>query len=466
MRAAIYTRISLDQRKGTEQEGLGVQRQLDECLKLADHLGWEVVAQFQDNDTSAYAKRKKRPGYEALLDAMKNGEVQAVLCWHTDRLYRRVGDLERLIDIADNQHVEIRTVQGGDLDLSNSTGKMVARILASVANAESEHKGERHKASNVQKAARGDWQTGARPFGYTLKTGEPLEPEATAFRQAVADVLAGKSIQGIARQWNEEGLTTSGGKQWTGPNVRGILVKPRYAGLKVLRGQVVGPGTWTPLIDEDTHRHLVAVLTAPGRATSTSFERKFLGAGLYLCGRCNDGTTMKTGGRGSGRGYQRGYICRAQAHLGRIGQPLDDYVTATVLERLTQPDAATLIAGVGADLSGLAAQREALQAKLDLDAALYADDKMTTAQFVAVNEVTRAKLAEVDEKLATGVGKTSPAAALVAAGPEKVWSVWQSMTVTQRAAVVDEVAVVTVLPSPRGLRGFDHRYVTVQFRCC
>ncbi|WP_313861316.1 recombinase family protein, partial [Mycobacterium sp.] len=66
MRAAIYTRISLDQ----AGQGLGVARQLEDCRALADKLGWSVVKCFDDNDISAFSG-KRRPGFEAMLDAME-----------------------------------------------------------------------------------------------------------------------------------------------------------------------------------------------------------------------------------------------------------------------------------------------------------------------------------------------------------------------------------------------------------
>src|SRR6478672_284058 len=180
-RAAIYTRISEDQ----TGERLGVTRQLDDCVALAGRVDWDVVNHFDDNDISAF-NGKTRPGFEALLDAMKTGRVDALICWHTDRLYRSMKDLERLIEIADAARIQIRTVNGGDLDLSNSSGRMLARILGSVARQESEHKGERQRAANVQRAATGRWQTANRPFGYTVipairglrpQASEPLEPE-------------------------------------------------------------------------------------------------------------------------------------------------------------------------------------------------------------------------------------------------------------------------------------------------
>ena len=75
--AAIYTRISQD---STGQQ-LGVTRQLEDCRALADQLGWRVVARYDDNDISAYSG-KRRPGFEAMLTAMKVGEFGAVICWH------------------------------------------------------------------------------------------------------------------------------------------------------------------------------------------------------------------------------------------------------------------------------------------------------------------------------------------------------------------------------------------------
>ncbi|HYO01934.1 MAG TPA: hypothetical protein VET27_08615 [Mycobacterium sp.] len=39
--------------------------------------------------------------------------------------------------------------------------------------------------------------------------GVPLEPEATAFRTAVADVLKGNGINQVAREWNAAELRTT-----------------------------------------------------------------------------------------------------------------------------------------------------------------------------------------------------------------------------------------------------------------
>jgi Resolvase, N terminal domain len=105
MRAAVYTRISQD----ATGRRAGVTRQLEDCEALADRLGWEVTHRYGDNDLSAYSG-STRPGFEAMLKAMADSEFGAVICWHPDRLFRSMKDLQRLIDIANGHRVQLRTV--------------------------------------------------------------------------------------------------------------------------------------------------------------------------------------------------------------------------------------------------------------------------------------------------------------------------------------------------------------------
>jgi hypothetical protein len=46
---------------------------------------------------------------------MNRSEFGGLICWHPDRLYRSMRDLELLIEVADAGGVQIRTVNGGDL---------------------------------------------------------------------------------------------------------------------------------------------------------------------------------------------------------------------------------------------------------------------------------------------------------------------------------------------------------------
>ncbi|WNV75920.1 recombinase family protein [Geodermatophilus sp. DSM 44513] len=54
--AAVYARISSD----TEGRALGVARQVEDCRRLAEQLGWPVAQEYMDNDVSAYSSKARR----------------------------------------------------------------------------------------------------------------------------------------------------------------------------------------------------------------------------------------------------------------------------------------------------------------------------------------------------------------------------------------------------------------------
>ena len=364
---AIYTRISMD-RTG---EQLGSQRQYDACLELANRLGWNIIKHFDDDDISAYSG-KRRPGFEALLDAMADGAVDAFIVWHTDRLYRSMKDLERLIEIAEANRVQIRTVQSGELDLSTSAGRMIARILGSVARQESEHKGERHKAANAQARESGKWRNGgAAVFGYDSK-GQVVEHEGVLIRAAAKDLLAGRSLRSLAKEWTRNGILTRRGGPWSVPGFRHMIGNPRYAALmthqpKGQERKVIGKGLWPAIIDEDTHLAIRALLDDPTRLNHHSFERVYMGSGVYVCGECG-GKLRPVSSKPSSPGSEKrqvSYGCPACFHVSVKVETLDGYIETVILKRLADSDTGRYIDDTKDDVAELARRRDGLQERLN-----------------------------------------------------------------------------------------------------
>src|SRR5438045_3963540 len=115
MRAGIYLRISRD-REGRE---VGIDRQREDCSALADRLGWSVGGEYVDNDTSA-STGKRRSNWEALLADLESGKVNAVVAYSASRMYRRVAELGRLIDLWRSHGIEIATVVSGEFNLGTA----------------------------------------------------------------------------------------------------------------------------------------------------------------------------------------------------------------------------------------------------------------------------------------------------------------------------------------------------------
>jgi hypothetical protein len=256
---------------------------------------------------------------------------------------------------------------------------------------------------------------------------------------------------------------------WSSTRIRRILLNPRYAGIKTHLGKPVEkevdgkrvpvPGDWTPLIDEETYRRVEAELRDPSRQKVTSFERKYVGSGVYVCGRC--GATMRVSFPGRNQG--RKYTCSAGSCVMRSADPLDDYVENAVLERLSRPNAKLLIAKPGTDDVGtLQDERAGWVAKLDRLVDLLEDETLDGPKARQRAARYKEEIAAIDAKLAAAV-RTSPTAALLATGKE-LRERWEKLSPSIRSQIIDEIAVVTVRPGRRGERGFNSDYITVEWK--
>lgn len=455
-RAAIYTRLSQD-RNGA---AVVVARQERACRELAERLGWEVAEVYEDNDKSAYGRRP-RPRYLQMLEDVKASKVTALLSYHSDRLYRHPSDLEELVRLADVHGLQIATAQSGDLDLSTSAGRMVARILGSTARGEVERMAERIKAGKVDAASRGAWQGGQRVYGYELVplvervAGESalrvVPEEADLVREASSRVIAGESLRSIARDLNVRGRTTTRGRPWSGSALRKVLLRPTTAGLRASGGEALGKGQWDPLLPEEEWRGLRAILTDPGRRTTERYARRYLGSGLYLCGVCGGPLTGNTTAGGGPGGRQAAYRCRTAdrdgaSHVVRGVQVLDDFVRGVIVERLARPDARAATASPRVDTLPLQREAEALRSRQEELARGWAAGALTQAQLLAADAELRTRLEEIEGRLAAEAG-SSVLEGLV--GTVDVAAVLDALLLDRRRAVLQALVVVTVLPRSR-----------------
>jgi len=453
MNAAIYCRISKDE----NHDELGVQRQETECRQLADRLGWTVVEVFTDDDVTAYST-KPRAGYTALLAAIGAGKVNAVICWHTDRLHRprHWEELETYIDVCQERDVPTAAVKSSHLDLSNASGRMVARILAAVARAEVEHGIERMRSAKDQAAGNGHSLGGPRPFGYAADpvtekgrtilrlTGE-LEPaEAKAIREACAAVLAGVSLRSVARDWNARGILTTTGAKWRSQSVRYTLCRPRNAGLMEHRGEVVGEASWPAIIDANTWRAVVGVLTDPARRDNPGGGPKWLLSGIATCEVCGAGLLS---GRSGGASAKPVYLCKVGGHVRRNAAEVDAWVSAIVIERLCDPAARELLTrDSGVDATMLRAKATVLRQRLDSLATAFADGDLDARQLRAGSARLHRQLTEVETELAAAARGSVLSGVVDAPDPAEVWA---GLSLDRQRAIVDLLVTVVVLPATR-----------------
>jgi site-specific DNA recombinase len=465
-RAAIYCRISLD-RAGA---GLGVARQQEDCRELAKRLGWPVADVYVDNDVSAYSG-KPRPAWQQLLAHVESGTVDAVLCWHVDRLTRSPRELEDVIDLADRHGPALATVTG-DIDLQSPTGRMVARMLGAAARHESEHKGERQRRQ-IQQAAEAGHQVagGRRPYGYALERGTgrikaTVDPvEGPIVSDCARRVLAGESIASIVRDLNQRGVLTSAGNPWNRTTLRRMLCSARisgrrehiptdsYQGVRPLVGEIVSTESdWPAIISTADSDRLRALLTRPDRRLTTGGARKHLLSGILHCARC--GRPMV--GRSS-RGVLR-YVCNRNPDGGKgacgrmfiTAAPTDDHIRDLVLTALDSPEMAPRLRQREAPEPDLHARIRADEDELEALAADHGNGEISRAEWKAARAPIMGRLDAARERLATSTQTT--ALDKFMGTLEEMRARWEWCNVSQRRAVATAV-LESVIVNPATVMG-------------
>lgn len=462
MRAAIYTRIS-DDKSG---QAAGVARQERDCQTLVDSKGWSVVGIYTDNDRSAYSG-KPRPEYERLLADIKAGLVEALVCWHPDRLHRSPKELEAFIDLLEAKNVAVATVQGGHYDLTTASGRMTARIVGAVSRHESEHKAERHSAKALEIAREGRPSGGgSRPFGFEDDGITHRPDEAEAVRMATKRLLAGESIRSVLVDWNQAGVLTPTGKEWRPANFRRTFQRPRVAGLREYKGEVVGPAVWDPIISLEDWESLQAVFDR-NKARQKRAPRKYLlTGGLAVCGLC--GADLVARPRGDGR---RAYVCargpgfRGCGKIRQLAEPLEDYVRDAVIDALAGPALAEAIADsdrIDQDRSEVLDAIAALEARLEeLAGDFYGNGILSRKEYLAAKDTIDTRITALRDKLAT----TATGPAIDTASPEGLRAQWDNHDLAWRRQLIGVVIdQVVIAPAVRGRNFFDPGRVQLIWR--
>ena len=130
---AVYVRVS--------KSSQDTRSQLPDLKRWAAGQDLPVVV-YQDKYTG---RTMDRPGWQKLQAALDSGAVASITVWRLDRLGRTAKGLTALFDDLVSDGVGLVSLKDG-LDLSTPAGRLMANVLASVAQFETELRSERIRA--------------------------------------------------------------------------------------------------------------------------------------------------------------------------------------------------------------------------------------------------------------------------------------------------------------------------------
>jgi DNA invertase Pin-like site-specific DNA recombinase len=136
-----------------------------------------------------------RPAFNELMADVKRGKVKTIVVWRLDRLGRTAAGLTALFDDLKAAKVNLISIKDG-LDLSTNAGTLMANVLASVAQYETEVRRERITAGLAVAKANGK-RLGRKPSA----DGKGPRIKVTAEQETIVKRLKseGQGVSAIAR---------------------------------------------------------------------------------------------------------------------------------------------------------------------------------------------------------------------------------------------------------------------------
>ena len=294
---AIYTRKSTE--RGLEMEFNSLQNQEEACkayiLSQAFN-GWEYYKTFEDGGIGGGTM--ERPGLQALLEEIRERNIQVVVVYKVDRLSRSIFDFHKMMQEFAKYECNFVSITQS-FDTSNSMGKLTLNMLLSFAQFEREVSAERVRDKIAASKAKGLWMGGNLPLGYDLNDRHLVvnEPEAEIVRQVFQKYLEVQNMLGVAEWLNKQGIHTKkwvtkhsqrtrGGEPFKKNTVQRMLTNPVYLGkITHYRQNKIYNGVHKPIISCELWAQVQQVIrrriSDPNAFSHYKFHKTVLAGKLY-----------------------------------------------------------------------------------------------------------------------------------------------------------------------------------------
>jgi DNA invertase Pin-like site-specific DNA recombinase len=205
MQVIGYLRVSTDEQASS---GLGLEAQRTRIAAEAAHKGWDLTWLVDDGYS---AKNLDRPAMYEALRLLVTHEAEALIVAKLDRLSRSVVDFSNTLALARRQGWAVVLLDLG-VDTSTPNGKLVAGLMAQIAEWERDIIAQRTREALAAAKARGQ------------RLGRPRATPDAVVAQVVELRGHGLSLRAIAQILTDAHVpTTRGADQWRASTVRRVL---------------------------------------------------------------------------------------------------------------------------------------------------------------------------------------------------------------------------------------------------
>jgi site-specific DNA recombinase len=354
IRVAIYSRLSVAAKSDERFTSLEAQREaVQSYIDSQRCKGWAAIGtRFEDNGYTG--ANTDRPGFQALQQAIKDGEVNVLAVYKLDRVSRSQADLHQFLRFLQDHDVDLVSTTE-NFDTTTIQGRAMIGLISTFAQMERETIAERTRDKVHASRKRGMW-TGGRPvIGYGLKDKKliVIEEEAHRVQEIYRLYLELGSLGNVVRElrernWQTKGWTSKEGrinssKPFTKAILHRVLTNPLYLGKVTLKDEL-HDGEHEAIIDQDIYDRVQSQMKHNSRSKGRGVRNKWgaILTRLLHCGRC--GAPLRHQYTHKPNRIYRFYVCQTALDCGAAACP-GTSTNASKIERFVVDQ----IRGIGQD---------------------------------------------------------------------------------------------------------------------
>lgn len=385
-RAAIYARVSKAYKKEGE-ERVTIEEQLADCEAYCQQHGYAIVGRYVDKDkyrvrgrlVNPSAARMDRPEYKRMLKAARAEELDVIVAWKEDRLYRGMYAAVPLAQALDERR------NGLTVELVRETfDRSMLGMKAAMGKVEIENIRERMIMGRRARLKRGEVPGGTVRYGYQKDENNRLvvnDQEAEVVHRVFKWYTQGENNMEIRRRLNADDIPPRNSKLWSKATIQNILTFEGYATGEYtteLDGEVFTIPC-TPIISMAIWRKAQETREGNKLYRGRNVKEDYLCRGMIVC-QCGWKWNARTHFDKKRQYRWSDYYCTRKGHQpelvhpdcpGTIGaQKLDDHVwqfVVTICENpaIVQQAIDARIAQLRAEQGNIEADAQRLQRELD-----------------------------------------------------------------------------------------------------
>ena len=235
LRVAAYCRVSTE----TEEQNSSYEVQVAHYTEfIKKNAEWEFAGIFADDGISG-TNTKKREEFNRMIDECMEGNIDLVITKSISRFARNTLDCLKYIRQLKDKNISV-FFEKENINTIDAKGEVLLTIMASLAQQESQSLSQNVKLGLQYRYQQGKVQVNHNRFmGYTKDEEGNLiivPEEAEIIKRIYREYLEGKSLAGIGRDLEKDGILTAAGKpRWRPETIKKILLNEKYIGDALLQ---------------------------------------------------------------------------------------------------------------------------------------------------------------------------------------------------------------------------------------